>query len=305
MRRRKKYDSPYVDNKRRHSRKRNQKDQYGIYAMPEHKVKTKKKKVITLQTCFHALVGLFLVLVLMYGISLGVKFSMYKKGCDRYDNSNYEDAIPLFEESLRPRLPLLEFFDNNVRFYLADCYVNMGEYDEACYEYNQIRLWTDEEKDGLDYLSNVAYGLQLYAWEDYRQALPILSKAYEDGYRDLVLYVGNCYGQMGDMENMQIYYDIFLRDNPMNSFMYAQYAAIELDEGNLEGAFEYIEMGKKLKDQSSAKELLFDEIVYYEKMKDYNTAYEKAKEFMEEYPNDLDGKKEYDLLYTRKSEQES
>jgi hypothetical protein len=50
------------------------------------------------------------------------------------------------------------------------------------------------------------------------------------------------------------------------------------------------------------KELLFDEIVYYEKLKDYNTAYEKAKAFVEEYPGDADGKNEYDLLYTRQSE---
>jgi tetratricopeptide (TPR) repeat protein len=148
----------------------------------------------------------------------------------------------------------------------------------------------------------VAYGLQLYEWQDYREALPILSEAYEDGYSDLVLYVGSCYGQTGDMENMQLYYDIFLRDNAMNSFMYAQYAAIALDEDNLDEALSYIEQGKQLEDQSNVKELLFDEIVYYEKLKDYNTAYEKAKAFVEEYPGDIDGKNEYDLLYTRQSE---
>lgn len=70
----------------------------------------------------------------------------------------------------------------------------------------------------------------------------------------------------------------------MNSFMYAQYAAIALDEDRLEDALNYIETGKQLEDQSNIRELLFDEIVYYEKMKDYNTAYEKAKAFVEAYP---------------------
>ena len=83
--------------------------------------------------------------------------------------------------------------------------------------------------------------------------------------------------------------------------MYAQYAAIALDEGDLDKAIEYIEAGKKLEDQSGIKELLFDEVVYYEKMNDYNTAFEKVDEFMKQYPNDIDGKNEYDLLYTRQT----
>jgi len=56
-----------------------------------------------------------------------------------------------------------------------------------------------------------------------------------------------------------------------------------------------------LQDQSNIKELLFDEIVYYERMKDYNTAYQKAVEFVELYPNDASGKNEYDILYTRQT----
>ena len=131
--------------------------------------------------------------------------------------------------------------------------------------------------------------------------MPILLEAYESGYSDLVLYVGSCYGQIGDLENMQIYYDVFLQKNEMNSFMYAQYAAIALDECKMEEALNYIEIGMQLEDQSNIKELLFDEIVYYEKLKDYNTAYEKAKAFIEAYPNDTDGKNEYDLLYTRQT----
>ena len=101
---------------------------------------------------------------------------------------------------------------------------------------------------------------------------------------------------------MQIYYDVFLQKNAMNSFMYAQYAAIALDEGKMDEALSYIEAGKQLEDQSNIKEVLFDEIVYYEKLKDYNTAYDKAKAFVEAYPTDVDGKNEYDILYTRQTE---
>lgn len=288
------------------SRRRNRRDKYGIYEIPEYRPtkKRKKKKEFTIHSVFKIFVTLILLLIVVYGVSFGVKHSMRSKGLSLYEREDYVGAIDLLEEALKPRLPFLENFDNDVRLYLADCYVNTGAYGDACYEYSQIKLWADKEVDGLDYLQNVAYGLQLYDWQDYRSALPILLNAYEDGYSDLVLYVGSCYGQTGDLDNMQLYYDVFLRKNEMNSFMYAQYAAIALDEGKLEEAIDYIEKGKQLEDQSNIKELLFDEIIYYEKLKDYNTAYVKAKAFIEAYPQDVDGRNEYDLLYTRRTESE-
>ena len=302
-RRRSNWDSPYSDRKSRRNSRRNQKDQYGIYELKDYRPnkQKRKKQPFTMKNVVKGLLTVLVMLILVYGVSFGVKLSMMKKGLSQYEKDDFEGAVSLLSEALKPRLPLMEKFDNNIRFYLADCYVNMGLYGDACYEYSQIQLWAGEKVNGLSYLANVAYGLQLYEWKDYREALPILQKAYEDGYSDLVLYVGSCYGQIGDLENMQIYYDVFLRKNDMNSFMYAQYAAISLDEGNLEEALSYIEQGKQLEDQSNIKELLFDEIIYYEKMKDYNTAYEKAKAFVEAYPNDVEGKNEYDLLFTRQS----
>lgn len=289
---------------RRRNRYRNRRDRYGIYEIPEYRPKKrrKKKKKFTIRNVWK-LFGMFLLLlVIIYGVSFGVKYSMRNKALSLYEKKDYEGAIDLFEEALKPRLPLLETLDNDTRFYMADCYVNTGKYGLACYEYSQIKLWAkDNNVEGLADLQEIAYGLQLYDWQDYRAALPILLSAYEAGYSDLVLYVGSCYGQTGDLENMQLYYDVFLQKNEMNSFMYAQYAAIALDEDRLEDALNYIETGKQLEDQSNIRELLFDEIVYYEKMKDYNTAYEKAKAFVEAYPNDTDGKNEYDLLYTRQT----
>lgn len=285
-------------------RRRSKKDKYGIYDIPEYNApkKHKKKKKHTLRGVMKKLLMIALLGILIYGVSFGVKYSMRAEGVSLYAKGDYEGAIALFEEALIPRLPLLEDFDNDVRFYLADCYVNVGEYGDACYEYSKIKLWAGSKRiKGLDKLQEIAYGLQLYDWQEYRSALPILLKAYENGYSDLVLYVGSCYGQTGDLVNMQTYYDVFLKNNAMNSFMYAQYAALALDEGRLEEALQYIETGKQLEDQSNIRELLFDEIVYYEKLKDYNTAYEKAKAFVDTYPGDMGGRNEYDILYTRQT----
>lgn len=286
--------------------RRNHRDRYGIYEIPEYRAikKRKKKKQFSIKNVAKILTMTVVMVIIAYGVFFGVKYSMYSKGYSLYKKEDYEGAVSLLKESLKPRLPMLESFDNNVRLYLADCYVNIGEYGRACSEYEHFKNWSEVSDEEVDYLLNVVYGLQLYDWKDYRGALPILLDAYEKGYSDLVLYVGSCYGQTGDLENMQIYYNIFLKDNPMNSFMYAQYAAIALDENRLEDALSYIQQGMQLEDQSNLRELLFDEIVYYEKLKDYNTAFSKAKAFVETYPNDLDGKDEYDLLFTRKTSDE-
>ena len=288
------------------SRRRNKKDKYGIYEIPNYQRKpvAKKRKKVTLKNVLRLFFGVIIALVLFYCVVFGIKFSMRGKAISLYENEDYKGAIDLFEEALKPNLPLLEHFDNDVRFYLADCYVHEGQYGYACIEYNKILVWNDyKEIDGLKDLQKLAYGLQLYDRKEYREALPILLEAYESGYSELVLYVGSCYGQIGDAENMQLYYNVFLRNNEMNSFMYAQYAAIALDQNKLDEAYDYIQKGMQLEEQSSIKELKFDEIVYYEKLNDFNTAFEKASAFVEEYPGDKDGKNEYDLLYTRRSKE--
>lgn len=288
------------------SRRRNKKDKYGIYEIPNYQRKpvAKKRKKVTLKNILRLFFGVIIALVLFYCVVFGIKFSMRGKAISLYENEDYKGAIDLFEEALKPNLPLLERFDNDVRFYLADCYVHEGQYGYACIEYNKILVWNDyKEIDGLKDLQKLAYGLQLYDRKEYREALPILLEAYESGYSELVLYVGSCYGQIGDAENMQLYYNVFLRNNEMNSFMYAQYAAIALDQNKLDKAYDYIQKGMQLEEQSSIKELKFDEIVYYEKLNDFNTAFEKASAFVEEYPGDKDGKNEYDLLYTRRSKE--
>ncbi len=284
-------------------RRRNKHDKYGIYEIPNYNItgkrKKRKKKSVTVKGVFKIIAFVICIIGLAYAVYYGVKYSIKKEAVILYDEGDYQGAIDLFNEALKPQLPLLTTFDNDIRLYLADCYVNIEEYELAVYEYEKIRFWSEENNVSISRSENVAKGLMYYKRNDYKQALPILQSAYEEGYGDLVLYVGSCYGQLGDLDNMQLYYNVFLQKHEMNSFMYAQYAAISLNEGNLEQALEYIENGKEAKDQSNIKEILFDEIVYYEKIKDYNTAFEKAELFMESYPLDQDGKKEYDLLYTR------
>ncbi|MBE5923364.1 MAG: hypothetical protein E7271_02715 [Lachnospiraceae bacterium] len=294
----------------RRRRKQNKYDMYGIYEIPNYnkpKKKKKKKKRATLSGVIRLLIIVFSFIFVVYAVLFGVKYTMKKKAVSLYDEGDYQGALDLFGEAVSPSLPLLADFDNDIRLYMADCYINIGEYGLACKEYGKIKLWTADKKKNETFLEDVskkediANGLYLYDEGDYEQALDKLLKAYEDGNTDLVLYVGSCYGQLGEAGKMQQYYDAFMSMHEMNSFMYAQYAAIALDENELDKALEYIEKGKQSDDKMGERELMYDEIVYYEKIKDYNTAFEKSKEFIEAYPNDEDGQNEYNILYTRQT----
>ena len=284
---------------RRKNRRRH--DEFGLYEMPVYRPAKRRKKKFTLRTAGRLCGILIFLCVLLYSIAFGIKYHMRDRALSLYQNGDYAGALPLLEEALHPPLLFAESMDNDVRLYIADCYVNMGKYADACDIYDVILSFNPRDPEKISYLQNIARGLQLYEEGDYRSALPILLAAYEDGYGELLLYVGSCYGQTGDLENMQIYYNIYLQNHEMNGFMYAQYAAIALDQDDLSGAYQYIEEGKALQDQTGARELLYDEIIYYEKQKEYNTAYEKAKAFTEAYPEDADGKAEYDILYTRQT----
>ena len=113
---------------RRRNRRRNKRDRYGIYEIPEYRPvkRKKKKKPFTLKTLAKWIGLIVILLILVYGISFGIKYSMRDKAMSLYEQEDYAGAIDLLNEALKPGLPLLEFFDNDVRMYLADCYVNIG-----------------------------------------------------------------------------------------------------------------------------------------------------------------------------------
>ena len=139
----------------RRNRHRNRRDRYGIYEIPEYRPvkRKKKKKPFTLKT-FGKWVGLVVILlILVYGVSFGIKYSMRNKALSLYEKEDYTAAVDLFKEALKPGLPLLESFDNDVRFYLADCYVNMGEYGLACHEYSKIRVIWQMWHTGYSYMN--------------------------------------------------------------------------------------------------------------------------------------------------------
>ncbi len=149
----------------------------------------------------------------------------------------------------------------DVDYYEADCYVKLEQYDKAMAIYEQ--LINEEPED---------------------------AKAY--------MLKGNCYMKKEDVKKaLEIYKTGY--NNTKDTVFLPNLAYCYISLENYEMAREVIREGLSLEEESIKKDLLFDEIILYEKELDYESAYEKAKAYVELYPDDEEGVKELTFLETR------
>ena len=73
---------------------------------------------------------------------------------------------------------------------------------------------------------------------------------------------------------------------------------IYVEKKDYDNALSYIQKGIEQGGDSKA-EFMYGKIVIYEKAQEYDKAYEAAKKYVELYPDDEAGKKEYTFLATR------
>lgn len=76
-------------------------------------------------------------------------------------------------------------------------------------------------------------------------------------------------------------------------------ALCSLAAGEYGQALQYIQEGLALDDEDARQELLFNEVVAYERMLDFSTAQAKAREYVSLYPTDETGQRELEFLNTR------
>lgn len=178
-----------------------------------------------------------------------------------FEEEDYQKAIQLFEEAREHDNWFSGSLDSQLFYYQAEAYMNLGDYEEAIEIYDGFIK--DKPKEGRNYL------LKGYCYskaKEYDRAADVYEEAYsQTGAGEFLLNLCNMY-----------------------------IATEEYDR-----ALSLIEQNRELKEEDTVKELLFSEIVIYEKQQEYGTAYDKAKEFVEKYPDDEDGIKEMEFLESR------
>ena len=142
--------------------------------------------------------------------------------------------------------------------------------------------------------------------QDYTNAVDMLNKSYDKGYKAALLGLGEVSYTQQDYDTALTYYgkyfdevDISSVDASLAAKAYNQYAVVLLAKGEYEKAAQACESGLTYNDRESDAALSFNLIVSYEHLEQWEDAYNTAKTYVSKYPEDTKGQKEYQFLESR------
>ena len=156
---------------------------------------------------------------------------------------------------------------------------------------------------GEDYYNR---GMIYVDLQDYTNAVDMLNKSYDKGYKAALLGLGEVSYTQQDYDTALTYYgkyfdevDISSVDASLAAKAYNQYAVVLLAKGEYEKAAQACESGLTYNDRESDAALSFNLIVSYEHLEQWEDAYNTAKTYVSKYPEDKKGQKEYQFLESR------
>lgn len=170
----------------------------------------------------------------------------------------------------------------------------------------------DMEADGTSYLEAVLEqqpegaedlcqrGRIYYYMEDYENARKELTKASEQGSTEAELLLGMvCLAQKDTAAARSMYQDYLNAENSRKAPGYNGMALCDIEDGDYDSALANIQRGLEAADTDEMQELLFNEIVSYEKKLDFASALSKAQAYVTMYPDDEAAQKEVTFLLSR------
>ncbi len=132
--------------------------------------------------------------------------------------------------------------------------------------------------------------------QDNAKAKEEFQTAVDAGWSAAVAALGNLYLDEGNISAARSLYENEIRDGSAPADGYNGLALCEIAQGRADAALQYIAEGLRLGDEDLRRSLLFNEVVAYEALEQFETAKEKAEEFLKQYPNDPEMKREYQFL---------
>lgn len=242
----------------------------------------------------------------------------------QYRQEKYEDTIETCSEILK-EVPK----GNADAYFLRGAgYLHHGDQDDAAADFdaavalspedyelylNIYECYDDENISGLggEYLQSALNiqgedtehyynrGRIYYYLEDYEAAQSQLIGPVEEKYEPAMELIGQVYLKLEDYEHALAIYQQIQKEFGVTAESYNGLALCAIASGDYTGALSYIGEGLALDGTSGKQELYFNEIVAYERMQDFATAKAKAQEYVQRYPSDEAGQKEWLFLSTR------
>ena len=135
--------------------------------------------------------------------------------------------------------------------------------------------------------------------EDYASAQEELIEASNKDSTEALLLLGTVYLAQKDVSNARSMYQEYVAREETSAKGYNGLALCDMEEGNYESALTHIANGLPHASTEEMKDLLFNEMVIYERQLDFVTAQQKAGEYLEMFPEDEEAARELEFLKTR------
>ena len=203
----------------------------------------------------------------------------------------------------------LEDFDNAKADFDTVYSMDSKNYDriieiyQALAKYNYTSVGEDYLWDVLtkesDNMSEYDKGRIYYYLGEYEQAAMALEQSRDKGGAESYLYLGRAYEATGEYNYATSVYNSFLAKDSSNAEMYNQLGLCEIARGNYYAALEAFQNGLNIENNEIRQTLLFNEIVAYEYLGDFDVANIKIKEYLKLYPDDEEAVREQIFLNTR------
>ncbi len=225
------------------------------------------------------------------------------------------------------KLAELEQMDANTYFLTGKVALALDSYDEAMTNFDKayaeestydmaIRIYEtyaecDMEADGIRYLEATlvtepkseedyySRGQIYYYMESYANAQQELITAVNKGSTEALLLLGRVYLAQKDTSNARATYQQYVTTVGDSAKGYNGLAQCDMAEGSYDAALANIEKGKPSATTEELQDLLYNEMVAYEKKLDFATALTKAQEYQEMFPGDASVEKEIVFLQSR------
>lgn len=247
------------------------------------------------------------------------------KATAEYKSEQYAQAMDTCER-------LLKISDEADSYYLAgrsalamDEYEKAKEYfdlaasqdhgDEMALQIYEAYLEQDMEADGTVYLEQVLAtearsaqehyerGRIYYYMGDYENAASELSKAIDRNNSEALIAMGEVYLAKDDVESAREMFQQYIEKEEEHAAAgYNGFVLCDLAEENYESALENVQRGLDVAASDEMQDLLFNEVVAYERSLDFETAQTKAEEYLQLFPDDENMRAEKEFLDSRVSE---
>ncbi|MBB5264227.1 tetratricopeptide (TPR) repeat protein [Catenibacillus scindens] len=181
----------------------------------------------------------------------------------------------------------------NYKTYLAlyEVLTAQGKTDEAAQVLNDALLLGG--KNGEDYSNR---GIVYMYQGDYEGAQEAFNTALEKGYNGAYLGLAQSLSSQGDYEGAAAMYEQYLAIDTSNAAAYNEYGLCLMELERYEDAQAAFAAGIEKNDRLVDRELMYNEAVALEYLKDWEGALEKMRAFVEKYPDDAQGQHELTFL---------